>query len=130
MEGQDSHMASLLACFGSNHDTQRASMEATDHVQTMRAGLRVPLSVHLRACMRAPTPPSKASGVPPQARHPAHGSSPCLAEQVSGMPRGVPSSAWLQPMPCGAGQWHAHQACQPAHGSSPCLADSAPRPPA
>ncbi|KAG6696017.1 hypothetical protein I3843_09G123600 [Carya illinoinensis] len=78
MEGQDSHIASLLEFLGSDHDTQRATMEATGRAQTMCAGLRMPLSVHLRACMCAPAPLNEASGVPLQACQPAHDFSPCL----------------------------------------------------
>ncbi|XP_042939370.1 uncharacterized protein LOC122274394 [Carya illinoinensis] len=89
-------MASLLACLGSDHDTQQATMEATGRTQTMCAGLRMPLSAHLRTCMRAPAPLSEASGVPSQARHPMHDFSPCLAGEASGMS----TSARLQHMPC------------------------------
>ncbi|KAG7987697.1 hypothetical protein I3843_03G147300 [Carya illinoinensis] len=64
LEDHDSHMASLLACLGLDYDTQRATMEATACAQTMCVGLRVPLSMYLRACMSAPAPLNEASGVP------------------------------------------------------------------
>ncbi|KAG6673029.1 hypothetical protein I3842_16G090400 [Carya illinoinensis] len=98
-------------------------MEAIGHAQTMCVGLRVPLSVHLRACMRAPAPLSEASGMPSQTLHPAHGSSPCLAGEASGMSTKHAISARFQPVPCGpidrslAWAMHAHH---PGHQPGPC----------
>ena len=79
--------------------------------------------VRARAHTTRLTMPHTRTALGPPAAH-ASTPTPILqhTSEASGTPHGVPSSARLQPVPCGAGQWHAIQACHPAHGSSPCHA--------